>query len=192
MNILNPQQGTFAQEIAAAGSSDFRLPLVSVVIVNYNYGRFLNQAVDSVFGQAYPNMECVVVDNASTDESPEVLGRDCGALPADAHYPRASNDGQSAASLDGFAAASGAYVDFMDADDLLLPQAAADAYVSRIFRCACMSASRPATCCKARTIRLSSALAKNSTAIFSAEKDATKFAAQLRTRISAGMAAARY
>jgi glycosyltransferase involved in cell wall biosynthesis len=125
MNILNPQQNTFAQEIAAAGSSDFRLPLVSVIIVNYNYGRFLNQAVDSVFGQTYPNMECIVVDNASTDESPEILDAIAARYPQTRIVHRTSNDGQSAASLDGFAAASGAYVIFMDADDLLLPQAAA-------------------------------------------------------------------
>ena len=45
------------------------LPLVSVIIINYNYGRFLRQAVDSVIGQTYPHVECIIVDNASTDES---------------------------------------------------------------------------------------------------------------------------
>ncbi|MGP8233785.1 MAG: glycosyltransferase family 2 protein [Methylovirgula sp.] len=125
MNILNPHQSTLAQDTTAAGGSDFRLPLVSVVIVNYNYGRFLNQAVDSVFGQTYPNVECIVVDNASTDESPAVLESISARYPQARIIWRRSNDGQSAASLDGFAAASGAYVIFMDADDILLPQAAA-------------------------------------------------------------------
>ena len=49
------------------------LPLVSVIIVNYNYGRFLKQAADSVFEQTYPNIECIIVDNASTDCSAGVL-----------------------------------------------------------------------------------------------------------------------
>ncbi len=49
------------------------LPLVSVVVINFNYGRFLRAAVDSVFGQTYPNVECIVVDNGSTDESGAVL-----------------------------------------------------------------------------------------------------------------------
>jgi glycosyltransferase involved in cell wall biosynthesis len=101
----------------------FRLPQVSVIIVNYNYGRFVDQAVDSVFQQTYPNVECIVVDNASIDESPGIL-----AAIAERHRQaivirRASNDGQSAASLDGLAAASGAYVIFMDADDVLLAHA---------------------------------------------------------------------
>jgi glycosyltransferase involved in cell wall biosynthesis len=101
----------------------FRLPLVSVVIVNYNYGRFLDQAVDSVFQQTYPHLECVVVDNASSDESPAVLAGIAARYPQAILIRRSSNDGQTAASLDGLAAASGAYVIFMDADDVLLSHA---------------------------------------------------------------------
>lgn len=101
----------------------FRLPLVSVVIVNYNYGRFLGQAVDSVFQQNYPNVECIVVDNASTDESPSVLAGIAERYRQAIIIRRANNDGQTLASLDGLAAASGAYVIFMDADDVLLAQA---------------------------------------------------------------------
>jgi glycosyltransferase involved in cell wall biosynthesis len=97
------------------------LPLVSVVIINYNYGRFLRQAVDSVIDQTYPNVECIVVDNASTDESGVVIA----ALEAEnaslKTVYRASNDGQTPASLDGLAASAGQYVIFLDADDALLP-----------------------------------------------------------------------
>jgi glycosyltransferase involved in cell wall biosynthesis len=97
------------------------LPIVSVVVVNYNYGRFLAEAVDSVFSQTYPNKECIVVDNASTDETPRVLA------DLEARHPdlivirRAHNDGQTPASLDGLAACTGQYVIFLDADDYLLP-----------------------------------------------------------------------
>ncbi len=98
-----------------------RLPLVSVIIVNFNYGRFLRAAVDSVFGQTYPNIECIVVDNASTDES----GAELYAI--EARYAnvkivrRAENGGQNRAALEGFAVSTGLYVIFLDADDLLLP-----------------------------------------------------------------------
>lgn len=98
------------------------LPLVSVIIINYNYGRFLRQAVSSVLGQTYPHVECLIVDNASTDDSREVIA----ALEAEHDsikvLLRASNDGQTPASLDGFAASSGQYVIFLDADDALLPR----------------------------------------------------------------------
>src|SRR5262245_36080739 len=43
--------------------------LVSIVIGNYNYGRFLGEAIDSALGQAYPHTEVVVVDDGSTDHS---------------------------------------------------------------------------------------------------------------------------
>jgi glycosyltransferase involved in cell wall biosynthesis len=101
--------------------SAFRLPLVSVIIVNFNYGRFLGAAVDSVFGQTYPNIECIVVENGSTDESAGVLHA------IEARYVNiktiywVENDGQTKAILAGLAASSGPYVIFLDADDFLLP-----------------------------------------------------------------------
>ena len=98
------------------------LPLVSVVVVNYNYGRFLAEAVNSVLNQTYRQVECIVVDNASTDETPAVLEQ----LTAEATdlvvIRRATNDGQTPASLDGLVAAKGRYVIFLDADDYLLPK----------------------------------------------------------------------
>ena len=104
------------------------LPLVSVVIVNYNYGRFLDAAVSSVMAQSYPRCECIVVDNASTDESATVLARLQARHPALRTIMRDRNDGQTAASLDGLKASRGAYVIFADADDLLLPHCV-DAHV---------------------------------------------------------------
>ncbi len=98
------------------------LPLVSVIVVNYNYGRFLADAVSSVFTQTYAEVECLVVDNASTDESPAVLGELQQRFPALRVIRRAANDGQTPASLDGLAACSGHYVIFLDADDYLLPR----------------------------------------------------------------------
>jgi glycosyltransferase involved in cell wall biosynthesis len=97
------------------------LPLVSVIIVNFNYGRFLNTTVESVFAQSYPNIECIVVDNASTDESGTVLR-----MLAARHLNlkiifRTENAGQTPAALEGLAASAGPYVIFLDADDFLLP-----------------------------------------------------------------------
>jgi glycosyltransferase involved in cell wall biosynthesis len=98
------------------------LPLVSVIIVNYNYGRFLRQAVASILAQTYSNLECIIVDNASTDESPEILDEIARSRPEIKIIRRASNGGQTPASLDGLAASAGAYVIFLDADDMLLPR----------------------------------------------------------------------
>ena len=96
-------------------------PLVSVIVVNFNYGRFLAEAVNSVLDQTYPNVECIAVDNASTDESPAVLEALSLRHPGLRVIRRDSNDGQTPASLDGLASSRGAYVIFVDADDVLLP-----------------------------------------------------------------------
>ncbi len=50
-------------------------PLVSVIIPNYNHARYLEQRLDSVFNQTYPNFEVIILDDCSTDNSLEVINR---------------------------------------------------------------------------------------------------------------------
>jgi glycosyltransferase involved in cell wall biosynthesis len=99
------------------------LPLVSVIIDNYNYGCFLREAVESVLQQTYPSIECIVVDDASTDDSRSVIQDILRDYPDVTAILRQENGGQSLACKDGFAASSGHYVIFLDADDFLLPAA---------------------------------------------------------------------
>lgn len=44
-------------------------PLVSVIVVNYNYERFIEECLHSILNQTYPYIECIIIDNASTDFS---------------------------------------------------------------------------------------------------------------------------
>jgi glycosyltransferase involved in cell wall biosynthesis len=100
----------------------FGPPLVSIVITNYNYGRFLEEAVASVFAQTYPRIECVIVDDASTDDSRviiEALARRKPELKLALHE---TNRGQTMAFRTGLMASRGEYVVFLDADDILFPR----------------------------------------------------------------------
>ncbi len=93
-------------------------PLVSVIIPYFHQPHFLRAAIESVLRQTYRHVELVVVDDGSTDKTSDVA----------ASYPgikliRQSNQGISAARNTGFRASEGEFVVFLDADDLLLPEA---------------------------------------------------------------------
>jgi glycosyltransferase involved in cell wall biosynthesis len=109
----------------AAATHSFRLPLVSVIVINFNYGRYLREAVRSVLTQTYPEIECIIVDNASTDESAIVLDELARQHSGVIILRRPDNAGMCAAAVEGFEASSGQYVIFLDADDILLGEAAA-------------------------------------------------------------------
>lgn len=92
-------------------------PLITICVLNYNYARFLADAIDSALAQDYEHVEVVVVDDGSTDESPEVVARYGDRVRG----LRKENGGQGSAVNAGFAAARGDVVMFLDADDILLP-----------------------------------------------------------------------
>jgi hypothetical protein len=95
-----------------------REPLVSILINNYNYGRFLAEAIDSAIMQDYPRTEVVVVDDGSSDESVDVIRR-YGDRVIPVLKP---NGGQASAFNAGFAACRGKIICLEDADDYFVPQ----------------------------------------------------------------------
>jgi glycosyltransferase involved in cell wall biosynthesis len=110
---------------AASGDLVLQAPLVSILISNYNYGRFLQDAIDSARAQTYPHVECIVVDDASTDNSSEVLDTAAHNWPELKLVRLSHNSGQSVAILEGLARASGDFILFLDADDMLFPECVA-------------------------------------------------------------------
>ena len=48
-------------------------PLVSIIVPNYNYARFLKQRIDSILNQTFKDFELILLDDASTDESREIM-----------------------------------------------------------------------------------------------------------------------
>lgn len=92
--------------------------LVSIIITCYNYGRFLAQAIDSALAQTYPNVEIIVVDDGSTDNTREVAEQ----YGAHIKYIYQSNAGVAHARNHGLAESKGHFINFLDADDWLLPE----------------------------------------------------------------------
>jgi len=103
-------------------------PRITIVTPSYNQGCFLEQTIRSVLDQQYPNLEYMIVDGGSTDESVDIIKRYASALT---WWVSAQDAGQSDAINKGFRRSSGALAAWLNADDYYLPgalHAAADAY----------------------------------------------------------------
>jgi glycosyltransferase involved in cell wall biosynthesis len=87
--------------------------LATVIINNYNYGRFLEAAIESALNQTYTNTEVVVVDDGSTDDSRQIVA----AYGSRVRAVFKANGGQASAFNAGFAASSGDVICMLDSDD---------------------------------------------------------------------------
>lgn len=89
-------------------------PLISIIIPAYNYATFILKAIKSALNQTYPNVEIIVIDDGSTDNTKEVVQ----SLPS-VNYHYQSNKGLPASRNAGITKSSGQYLVFLDADDWL-------------------------------------------------------------------------
>jgi len=93
-------------------------PLVSVIIPAYNAAAFLGETLDSALAQTYPNLEIIVVDDGSTDATPEILESYGDRI----RVRRQTNAGQAAARNFGARESHGELLAFLDNDDLWDPE----------------------------------------------------------------------
>lgn len=94
------------------------MQLVSAIITTHNRAELLTRAIESVLGQTYPEMEVIVVDDASTDNTSDV----CAKYPIQYIYiPEVESRGGNYARNLGIRAANGEYCAFLDDDDYWLP-----------------------------------------------------------------------
>jgi len=97
-------------------------PLLSVVIPTYNRADYIAETIESVLQQTYDNIEVIVIDDGSTDNTAQLVkpfGRKV-------RYVRQENAERGASRNHGLRLASGDYIAFLDSDDLWLPDKAAD------------------------------------------------------------------
>ncbi len=95
-------------------------PKVSVIVTNYNYANYIRESLDSVANQTHTNLELIIINDGSTDNSDEVIKswlHDNRSIAKKTNYISQENQGISFARNTGLGAANGEYLIFLDADD---------------------------------------------------------------------------
>ncbi|OGU10242.1 MAG: hypothetical protein A2075_21565 [Geobacteraceae bacterium GWC2_58_44] len=95
-------------------------PRITTVIPSYNYGRYLERCIDSILSQNYPNLELIVMDGGSTDNTVEILKRYQKHL---SHWQSRPDAGQYSAIEQGFLRSTGEIMGWLNADDMFHPGA---------------------------------------------------------------------
>jgi hypothetical protein len=102
-------------------SGALKPPLVSFVVICWNYAQYVGGAIASIRAQDYPHFECLVINNGSTDDSGSIIAR---AIEGDSRFTISTlpeNLGQLGAAIWALDQIKGSFVTFVDADDILFP-----------------------------------------------------------------------
>jgi len=92
-------------------------PLVTIIVPTFNRASFLNETIDSILEQDYPNIELIVLDDGSIDDTPDVLAKYGDRIIVERH----DNIGETLTVNKGFKLAHGDYVCVVNSDDPILP-----------------------------------------------------------------------
>ena len=106
--------------IDANSSINVEYPKITVVTPNYNYGRYLEETIRSVIMQGYPNLEYIIIDGGSTDNSLEIIKK---YEPWITHWESKADRGQTHAINKGLELATGDIFNWINSDDILMPGA---------------------------------------------------------------------
>lgn len=95
--------------------------LVSIITPTYNCGRFIGRTIESAEAQTYSNWEMIIVDDRSTDDTKEIVARYQKEDPRIRYYLLEVNSGAAVARTRAMEEAKGAYMAFLDSDDIWMP-----------------------------------------------------------------------
>lgn len=118
MKILPNNINRVAEGSSRTREYDKSIPLISIVMVVYNGAEFIEEALNSVFEQSYKNIEFIVIDGASKDNTVNILRRYDDKID---YWVSEPDSGQSDAFNKGFSVCSGDLVTWLNSDELLVP-----------------------------------------------------------------------
>ena len=93
-------------------------PLISIVVPSFNQGKFIEETLCSILGQNYKNLELIVIDGGSTDETLDVIKKYSSQI---AYFVSEADNGQASAINKGFRVAKGDVLAWLNSDDMYLP-----------------------------------------------------------------------
>lgn len=103
-----------------------KLPLVSVVVTNYNYAEYIKDCLESISKQTYKHVECIIIDDKSSDNSIEIIKQFIKDQSSNNEISfrllqQEKNSGQLSGFMLGIKEAQGTFISFIDADDIIFP-----------------------------------------------------------------------
>uniref|UniRef100_UPI0040477A22 glycosyltransferase family 2 protein n=1 Tax=Roseivirga sp. TaxID=1964215 RepID=UPI0040477A22 len=96
-------------------------PLVSVICISYNHAPFIGEALNSIFAQTYPNLELIILDDASKDESQKTIKELIQGRENISFFPHIENEGYTQTFNQGLKHAKGEFIIDFALDDVMLP-----------------------------------------------------------------------
>jgi len=96
-------------------------PIVSVCVPSYNHARFIQPCIESIFAQTYQNIQLIIIDDGSTDNSPEIIEKTLKNCPFESKLTIRSNKGLVRTLHEGLEMARGDYFAVLASDDMWLP-----------------------------------------------------------------------
>lgn len=102
--------------------SEKNIPIFSIIITNYNYGKFIEEAILSVIKQKFQEWELIIVDDGSTDNSRDIIEKYIEQYPEKIRAVYKQNGGQYSAFYEGYIISRGTYIALLDSDDYYYPE----------------------------------------------------------------------